>query len=78
MMDGYRNLSRERIPTLPRKEAAVERFMVMSDDRLSSQIFHRKRKSLDEPFAFSTLLKYLFKYVCPPSLKKKKFFFLIN
>lgn len=40
MMDDYRNLPPERIPSMPGKEAAVERFMAMSDDRLSSQIFH--------------------------------------
>jgi len=39
-MDDYRNLSHERIPSMLDKEAAVERFMAVSDDRLSSQIFH--------------------------------------
>lgn len=40
MMDGYRNLPPERILSMPGKEAAAERFMAVSADRLSSQIFH--------------------------------------
>jgi len=40
MMDGHGNLPGEGILSMPCKEAATERFMVVSDDRSSSQIFH--------------------------------------
>lgn len=40
VMDDYRNLPPERILSVPCKEAVLERFMAVSDDRLSSQIFH--------------------------------------
>jgi len=40
MMDDYRNLSPEKIPSIPGKEAAIERFIAVSEDRLNSQIFH--------------------------------------
>lgn len=39
-MDGYGSLPAERILSMPCKEAVAERFMAVSDDRLSSQIFH--------------------------------------
>jgi len=39
-MDSYGNLSGEGILSMPCKEAATERFMAVSDDRSSSQIFH--------------------------------------
>jgi len=38
--DGYRNLPPEKIPSIPDKEAAIERFIAVSEDRLNSQIFH--------------------------------------
>jgi len=40
MMDDYRNLSPERIPSIPGKKAAIERFIAESEDRLNNQIFH--------------------------------------
>jgi len=40
MMDGRGNLLGEGILSVPCKEAATERFMAVSDDRSSSQIFH--------------------------------------
>jgi len=40
MMDDYRNLPSEKIPSIPGKEAAIERFIAVSEDRLNSQIFH--------------------------------------
>lgn len=39
-MDCYRNFPHERILSMPRKKIAAERFMAVSDDGLSSQIFH--------------------------------------
>ncbi|XP_011698381.1 PREDICTED: uncharacterized protein LOC105456207 [Wasmannia auropunctata] len=64
MMDDYRNLPPERISSMPGKEAAVERFMAVSDDRLSSQIFHDDCDRFDvvvtspsRDFKYSTLVK---------------------
>ncbi|KAM0733384.1 hypothetical protein ACS0PU_012933 [Formica fusca] len=64
MMDGYRNLPPERILSMPGKEAAAERFMAVSADRLSSQIFHNDGDgfdvvvtSLSRDFKYSSLVK---------------------